>query len=123
MAGVLQRVHALPGQVVYAGAPLVPVIFSFQRGEFQLTSLSFPEVYRKDRNEMRAACVKAPDDCFTQIIEWIDGLAIGDWDSEKLLIQDEELRRSLDRNAAKMRKILAAQLGSEQRPGKTEPNP
>ena len=107
----------------YAGAPLVPVIFSFQRGEFQLTSLSFPEVYRKDRNEMRAACVKAPDDCFTQIIEWIDGLAIGDWDSEKLLIQDEELRRSLDRNAAKMRKILAAQLGSEQRPGKTEPNP
>lgn len=107
----------------YAGAPLVPVIFSFQRGEFQMTSLSFPEVYRKDRNEMRAACVKTPDDCFTQIIEWIDGLAIGDWDSEKLLIQDEDLRKSLDRNAAKMRKVLAAQLGSEQRPGKTEPNP
>ncbi|MEO7331345.1 MAG: hypothetical protein ABI193_22405 [Minicystis sp.] len=109
--------------ISYAGAPLVPVVFSFQRGEFQLTSLSFPEVYRTSRNAIRAACAKAPDDCFGELIEWIDGLAIGDWDSERMLIKDEDLRKSLDRNAPAMRKILAAQLGSEQRPGKTEPSP
>ena len=107
----------------FASAPLVPVVFSFTGGELKLTSLSFPEIYRKSRDELRVACAADPNDCSGEIIEWIDSLAIGDWDSEKLLIKDLDLRKGLDRNAAAMRKLMAAQLGSEGRPGKTEPNP
>ena len=100
----------------YASAPIVPVVFSLVGGEYKLTSLSFPEAYRKSRDAIHAACNADPSRCFGEIIAWIDSLVIGDWDAEKATMKDVDLRNALDRRAAAMKKMLAAQIGSEQRP-------
>ena len=65
----------------YAGAPRVPAVFSLAGGRYALTSLSFPEVYRKDREARRASCADEPTECAVSL--WIDALALGDLEIER----------------------------------------
>lgn len=106
----------------YATAPLVPVVFSLVNGEFVMTSLSFPAAYKKQRDELRAECAKqGGSDCETEIIEWIDGLAIGDWVTESKNIKDDELRAALKRLAGPTKTALARAVGSLKSPVFTNP--
>ena len=107
--------------LVYPLAPLVPVVFSLEGGEYHMTSLSFPDVYRKDREAARAACQKDPKACDGQLNAWIDSLAIGDWDTEKKAPYYDQLRTQLERPRADMKKMMLRVLGSEQRPAPTTP--
>lgn len=108
----------------YASAPLVPVIFSLVNGEFVMTSLSFPAAYKKQRDELRAECAKqGGSGCDTEIIEWIDGLAIGDWSKESKNIQDEDFRATLNRLATPTKTALARAVGSLKSPVFTNPKP
>jgi hypothetical protein len=107
--------------ISYAGAPLVPVVFALIGGEYQLASLSFPEVYRASRAAIHAECARAPNDCYGHIMAWIDSLAIGDWDQEKNDPLYDEFRDQLARPSAEMRATLQRSLGSEQRPVRTGP--
>jgi hypothetical protein len=105
----------------YPSAPVIPAVLSLVNGAYALTSLSFPDVYRKDRDETRARCGAGGDmpqelcDLFT----WVDAVAIGDWDAERSKVADAELRQSLDRRAAATRKKLQKELGSLSAPAPT----
>jgi len=57
--------------------------------------------------------------CENEIAEWLDALIVGDWDSEKSTLADTELRQTLERHAAAIRKQLLAKLGSLERPAHT----
>jgi hypothetical protein len=103
----------------YAMIPVVPAVFSFVGGEYRLTSFSFPEAYRKDRQERRASCENRPFGCNNDISEWIDALIIGDWDAEKSALADTELRQILERHSVATRKQLLKKLGSLERPAPT----
>ena len=102
----------------YATAPVVPAFLSLEGGTYALTSLSFPDAYRKHRQEQRANCAngKECDVTETAIYAWIDSLAIGDWDMERTQVTDVKLRAVLARHAATMRKILERELGSLRAP-------
>jgi hypothetical protein len=99
----------------YATMPLVPAVLSLQGDRYLLTSLGFPEAYRKARDSSLSACADSPDACGAVSI-WIDSLAVGDWDTEKATLHDARVRRALDRRSAAMKTLLATTLGSEQRP-------
>jgi hypothetical protein len=88
-------------------------------GTYELTSLSFPEVYRKHRQAQGAPCADGNqcDVTETEIYAWIDSLAIGDWETERTRVTDLQLRGVLDRRAAAMRSILTRELGSIAAPG------
>jgi hypothetical protein len=108
----------------YATAPVVPAVLSLVNGNYALTSLSFPEVYRKHRQELRADCADG-NDCEpmeTEIYAWIDALVIGDWDTERTQVTDLQLRAALDRHSAALRKTLARELGSRLAPGPLGPH-
>jgi len=108
----------------YASAPLVPVVFSLVNGEFVMASLSFPAAYKKQRDEIRAECAKqGGGDCDTDIIEWIDGLAIGDWATESKNIKDAEFRATLNRLATPTKIALTRAVGSLKTPVFTNPKP
>jgi hypothetical protein len=101
----------------YASAPLVPVVFSLVGGEYQLTSLAYPQAFAKQRDAMKQECAKNPTGCFGELLIWIDSLAIGDWDNEKKAMADQELAKTLDRRSAAMRTMLN-RLGARGRPVK-----
>lgn len=108
----------------YASAPVIPVIFSLVNGEFVMTSLSFTAAYKKQRDELRAECARqGGSDCGTEIIEWIDGLAIGDWLADSRNIKDAELRASLNRLTPPTMTALARAVGSLKSPVFTNPKP
>jgi len=107
-----------PG-IPYAGAPLVPAVLSLVGGEYRLTSFSFPEAYRRDRQKRRASCQNPAFGCDNEFAEWIDALIIGDWDTEKSTLDDLELKQTLERHAAVTRKQLFKTLGSVERPART----
>lgn len=92
----------------------MPAILSLVGASFALTSLSFPDAYRKHRQEQRADCADGKECDVTEasIYAWIDSLAIGDWDTEQTQVTDVNLRAVLARHAAAMRRILARELGS-----------
>ena len=103
----------------YADAPIVTVVFSLVGGEYKLTSLGFPDAYRKHRDKYKAYCASISSPFGAECGElalWIDSLAIGDWDTEKAKIKDDALRAALERRSAAMKKMLRDGLGSEQRP-------
>lgn len=105
----------------YADAPIVTAVFSLVGGEYKLTSLSFPDAYRKHRDKYAAYCASISSPFGAECGElalWIDSLAIGDWDTEKAKIKDDALRATLERRSAAMKKMLRDSLGSEQRPAK-----
>jgi hypothetical protein len=101
----------------YASMPVVPVVFSFQKGGYQMTSLSFPEAYRKSRAEIEARCKASPDECEGELIVWIDSLAIGDWAGVSARPMFKEALPTLRRASGPTRQALRA-LGTEARPGK-----
>jgi hypothetical protein len=108
----------------YASAPLVPVVFSLVNGEFVMTSLSFPAAYKKQREELRAECAKiGGTGCDTEIIEWIDALAIGDWATESKNIKDEDLRATLTKLSGPTKIALTRAVGSLKSPVFTNPKP
>lgn len=108
----------------YASAPLIPVVFSLMNGEFVMTSMSFPAAYKKQRDRLRAECAaQGGKDCYTEIIEWIDGLVIGDWATDSKNIQDEEFRATLNRLVNPTKTSLARVLGSLKNPVFTNPKP
>jgi hypothetical protein len=102
----------------YASAPVVPVVLTLVNGAYALTSLSFPEAYRKDRDELRARCGVDPylsaDAC--DLYGWLDAVAIGDWAQERSKIKDAGLGQALDKRAAATRRKLEKELGSMARP-------
>jgi hypothetical protein len=102
----------------YASAPVVPVVLTLVNGAYALTSLSFPEAYRKDRDELRARCGVDPylsaDAC--DLYGWLDAVAIGDWAQERGKLKSAELRQVLDKRAAATRRKLEKELGSMERP-------
>lgn len=100
----------------FATAPVVPVVLSLVNGEYRLTSFSFPEVYRAHRADVRDRCSPSWEDCWADIPAWLDGLVIGDWDSDKRKMKNAALRALLDRRAAATRLRLRAELGSERWP-------
>jgi hypothetical protein len=92
------------------------VVFSLVNGSYVMTSLAFPQVYVRQREAVIADCAKkAPEPCWGEIVHWIDSLAVGDWDTAKSWLKDEELRKVFDKRTPAMKKALAA-LGSKQRP-------
>ena len=105
----------------YATTPLVPVVLSLEAQGYVLTSMSYPEPYRAQRAELRAACVKDPDAC-SPATEWIDDLVLGEWDTEKTQVSDARVRAALDGESGAMRALLEAKLGSLARPV-TPPRP
>lgn len=108
----------------YASAPLIPVVFSLVNGEFVMASLSFPEAYKKQRDEIRAECARlGGNNCGTEIIEWIDGVAIGDWATESKNIKDADLRATFTRLAAPTKIALTRAVGSLKTPVFTNPKP
>ena len=100
----------------FATAPVVPVVLSLVNGEYRLTSFSFPEVYRAHRADVRDRCSPSWEDCWADIPAWLDGLVIGDWESDKKKMKNAALRALLDRRAAATRQRLRAELGSERWP-------
>ena len=100
----------------FATAPVVPVVLSLVNGEYRLTSFSFPEVYRAHRADVRDRCSPSWEDCCADIPAWLDGLVIGDWESDKKKMKNAALRALLDRRAAATRQRLRAELGSERWP-------
>jgi hypothetical protein len=97
----------------YATSPITPVVLSLVGDKYALTSLSFPDVYRKHRQEQRAQCVEGKEcDGESEVYAWIDSLAIGDWDAERIKVTDLTLRAALDRHTAAMKRLLARELGS-----------
>ncbi|MDI1446336.1 hypothetical protein [Polyangium sp. 6x1] len=103
----------------YASAPVIPAVLSLVNGAYALTSLSFPEAYRKDREETRARCSSKSDEMpqdLCDLFTWVDAVAIGDWDAERDKVKDPELRNALDRRAAETRKKLLKELGSLESP-------
>lgn len=101
----------------YAGAPVVPVVFSLRAGEYRLTSLSFPEAYRRSRDAIEAFC-KGSEDCDGAFIAWIDSLAIGDWKKERSKPMYKGLVEAFDRRAAATSRAMLRALGSESSPAK-----
>lgn len=102
----------------YPAAPVIPAVLSLVNGAYALTSLSFPEAYRKDREELRARCSKTdemPQD-LCDLFTWVDAVAIGDWDAEREKVKDLELRKTLDQRAAATRTKLLKELGSLEQP-------
>lgn len=105
----------------YASAPVIPAVLSLTGGSYALTSLSFPEAYRRDRDEWRARCA-AQKDCSADVstlFEWVDAVAIGDWDAERAKMPDQALAKALDGRAAATRKKLEKELGTLKAPAKT----
>jgi hypothetical protein len=108
----------------YASTPLVPVVFSLVKGEYVMTSLSFPEAYRKQRDDLRAECAKQGGaDCGIEMLEWIDGLAIGDWLVDRKNMKDAELRATLTRLSTPTLKALGRAVGSLASPVFVNPKP
>lgn len=106
----------------YASAPVIPVVFSLVNGEYVMASLSFPAAYKKQRDELRAECAKqGGKDCGTEMIEWIDGLAIGDWPTDSKNITDVEFRETLSRLSGPTKTALARAVGSLKSPVFTNP--
>lgn len=105
--------------ISYAGAPIVPVVFSFTGGEYKMTSLSFPEAFREDREAIHTACKTNPADCWGQLIAWIDSLALGDWEAEKADAAYDDFRDEVARATPAMKKALLGLLGSEKQPAPT----
>ncbi|MDI1431451.1 hypothetical protein [Polyangium sorediatum] len=103
----------------YPAAPIVPTVLSLVNGAYARTSLSFPEAYRRDRDETRTRCnnpsEEMPQD-LCDIFTWVDAVALGDWDAERDKVKDPELRKALDRRAAETRKKLLKELGSLESP-------
>jgi hypothetical protein len=98
----------------YATTPLVPAILSLEGGRYVLTSLSFLEPYRKQRDDALARCAKGAD-C-SEATVWIDSLVIGDWDMVKGSIADTQTRDALDKQTRTMKAWLSSRLGSLARP-------
>lgn len=106
----------------YATAPVIPVVFSLVNGEYVMASLSFPAAYKKQRDELRAECAKqGGKDCGTEIIEWIDGIAIGDWATESKNMGDADLRATLTKRSGTTMTALARAVGSLKSPVFTNP--
>ncbi|MFT3763959.1 MAG: hypothetical protein QM820_00300 [Minicystis sp.] len=98
----------------YASAPVIPAVLSLVSGGYALTSLSFPEAYRRDRDELRGRCGAdgdMPRD-LCDLYAWVDAVAIGDWEKQRDSVKDAELRKSLDGRAAATRGKLQKELGS-----------
>jgi hypothetical protein len=108
----------------YAMAPLVPAVLSLVGGAYALTSFSFPEVYRHDREALRAHCA-ADNNCDPDDVElnaWLDSLVIGDWSVERAKVSDQVLRAALDRRSVATRKMLVQRLGSLSAPASLSPH-
>lgn len=104
----------------YAGAPVVPVVFSLRAGEYQLTSMTFKEAFRKQRASIHETCGPS-EDCDGVFIAWADSLAIGDWVTEREKPMYKDLRKVLDRRAPAMQQRMVRYLGSEASPAKLTP--
>jgi hypothetical protein len=95
----------------YAGAPMLPVVFSLVGDEYRKMTLSFPEVFQKRREETLASCKQTPI-CFGDISLWLDSLALGDWNARKVeLVPEVELRERLDIRAAQTFARMKSAIG------------
>jgi hypothetical protein len=111
----------------YAGAPVIPAVLVYLGGEYKLASLSFPQVYRDDREENAKRCASEGADCPTDLFslfDWVDAVAIGDWPEWRKKIRDPRALQdvpALDRRTQATRRALEKALGSLKAPIVTTP--